>query len=113
AHHRHKVDAPSGTALALGEVLAAVRGKPLAALADHGRSGRTGSRQPGRIGFHAIRAGEIAGEHDVRLISAGEKIRLGHTAFGRDAFATGALRAAAWLHGRSPGFFGMHDLLQG
>lgn len=112
AHHRHKVDAPSGTAIALGEVLASARGKSLESLAEHGRAGRPGPRQPGRIGFHAVRGGEIVGEHDVRLISAGEEIRLGHTAFSRAAFAGGALRAAAWLHGREPGFYGMQDLLQ-
>jgi 4-hydroxy-tetrahydrodipicolinate reductase len=110
AHHRHKVDAPSGTALALGEVLAAVRGEPLAALAEHGHAA-SGPRQRGRIGFHSIRAGEIVGEHDVRLVSAGEEIRLGHRAFSRDAFASGALRAAAWLHGRKAGFYGIRDLL--
>ena len=111
AHHRHKVDAPSGTAIALGEVLAAVRGKPLEDLVENGRAGRTGPRQAGRIGMHAIRGGEIVGEHDVRLISAGEEIRLGHTAFNRSAFAGGALRAAAWLHGKAAGYYGMDDML--
>lgn len=113
AHHRHKADAPSGTAIALGEVLAKARGESLESLAEHGRAGRPGPRQSGRIGFHAVRGGEIVGEHDVRLISAGEEIRLGHTAFSRGAFAGGALRAAAWLHSREPGFYGMQDLLQG
>lgn len=113
AHHRHKVDAPSGTAIALGEVLARAQGKPLESLAEYGREGRPGPRQAGRIGMHAVRGGEIVGEHDVRLISAGEEIRLGHTAFSRGAFAGGALRAAAWLHTREPGFYGMQDLLQG
>lgn len=110
AHHRHKIDAPSGTALALGEVLAAARGQPLASLADHQPA--AGARERGgRIGFHSIRAGEIVGEHDVRLIAAGEEIRLGHRAFSRDAFASGALRAAAWLQGRAPGLYGMRELL--
>lgn len=112
AHHRHKVDAPSGTAIALGEVLAAARGRPLAELVDHGRQGRSGPRGRGRIGMHAIRAGEIVGEHEVRLVAAGEELLLGHRAFSRDAFAAGALRAAAWLHGRKPGFYGMRDVLE-
>lgn len=110
AHHRHKVDAPSGTALALGDALAAARGRPLASLADYGHF-QGGTRERGRIGFHSIRAGEIVGEHDVRLVSASEEIRLGHRAFSRAAFASGALRAAAWLHGREPGLYGMRDLL--
>ncbi|MBW3566692.1 MAG: 4-hydroxy-tetrahydrodipicolinate reductase [Proteobacteria bacterium] len=112
AHHRHKVDAPSGTAIALGEVLAKAKGGSLESLAENGRHGRPGPRESGKIGFHAIRGGEIVGEHDVRLISAGEEIRLGHTAFNRGAFAAGALRAARWLHGREPGFHGMRDLLK-
>lgn len=111
SHHRHKVDAPSGTAIALGEVLAETRGQPLDALADHGRAGRTGERAPGRIGIHSVRGGEIVGEHDVRLIGADEELRLGHTAFRRGAFATGALRAAAWLVRQEPGLYGMHELL--
>lgn len=112
AHHRHKVDAPSGTALALGEVLAVVRGKPLDEIADYGRAGNSGPRESGRIGFHSLRAGEIVGEHDVRLVSAGEEIRLGHSARSREAFATGALRAAAWLQGRKRGLYGMRELLE-
>lgn len=110
-HHRHKVDAPSGTAIALADVLATVRGQPLSELADYGRQGHSGQRQTGRIGMHSLRGGEIVGEHDVRLIAAGEEIRLGHRAFSRDAFASGALRAAAWLHGRGAGFYSMRDLL--
>lgn len=111
AHHRHKVDAPSGTAIALGEVLAKANGEALESLAENGRFGRPGPRKSGKIGFHAIRGGEIIGEHDVRLIAAGEEIRLGHTAYNRGAFAAGALRAAHWLRGRKPGFYGMGDLL--
>ena len=110
-HHRHKVDAPSGTALALGEILARTRGEPLADLMDCGRAGHAGERVAGRIGMHSLRGGEIVGEHEVRLIAAGEEIRLGHVAFSRDAFAAGALRAACWLHGRPPGFHGMADVL--
>lgn len=110
-HHRHKVDAPSGTAIALGEVLAMARGKPLAEIADHDRAGRAGPRGAGRIGFHSLRAGEIVGEHDVRLVSGNEEIRLGHSAFDRGAFAAGALRAGAWLAGRAAGLYGMRDLL--
>ncbi len=112
AHHRHKVDAPSGTALALGEVLAVARNRPLAEIADFGRAGDSGPRETGRIGFHSLRAGEIVGEHDVRLVSAGEEIRLGHRAFSREAFAAGALRAAAWLQGREAGLYGMRELLE-
>lgn len=111
AHHRYKVDAPSGTAIALGEVIAATRGATLEELVDHGREGRIGPRKAGRIGMHAVRGGEIVGEHDVRLISGEEELRLGHTAFRREAFAAGALRAAAWLHGRKPGFYEMRDVL--
>lgn len=111
AHHRHKVDAPSGTALALGGVLARARKAELAELMDCGRRGNTGERVAGRIGMHSLRGGEIVGEHEVRLIAAGEEIRLGHTAFSRDAFAAGALRAAFWLHGREPGLYGMSDVL--
>lgn len=111
-HHRHKVDAPSGTAIALGEVLAATRGRSLSELADYGRQGQPGARQAGRIGMHSLRGGEVVGEHDVRLIAAGEEIRLGHSAFSRDAFAGGALRAAAWLRGRKAGFYSMRDLLE-
>lgn len=111
SHHRHKVDAPSGTAIALGEALAETRGQSLDALADHGRAGKTGERVPGRIGIHAIRGGEIVGEHDVRLIGSNEELRLGHTAFRREAFAAGALRAAAWLVAQAPGLYGMRELL--
>lgn len=112
SHHRHKVDAPSGTAIALGEVIAGQRNHALKDIADFGRHGREGERQRGRIGFHSIRAGEIVGEHDVRLVSAGEELRLGHTAFRREAFAAGALRAAAWIRTRQPGLYSMRDLLE-
>lgn len=110
-HHRYKQDAPSGTALAIGERVAGARGQELAEVVEHGREGRTGERQRGRIGMHSLRGGEIVGEHDVRFIAGGEEIRLGHTAFSRNAFANGALRAAVWLHGREPGMYGYGDLL--
>ncbi|MDX1443793.1 MAG: 4-hydroxy-tetrahydrodipicolinate reductase [Gammaproteobacteria bacterium] len=111
AHHRHKQDAPSGTALAIGEAVASARGQVLKEVIDHGREGRTGEREPGRIGMHALRAGEIVGEHDLRLVGGGEELRLGHSAFSRRAFADGALRAAAWVSGQSPGFYGYPDML--
>lgn len=111
SHHRHKLDAPSGTAIALGETLANARGGKFDELVDFGRHGIGEARQPGRIGMHSLRAGEIVGEHDVRLVSSGEEIRFGHRAFSRDAFAAGALRAAAWLCGRAAGLYDMSDLL--
>lgn len=112
AHHRHKQDAPSGTALALGQRIALARDKEFDAIVDHGRKGRTGERQRGRIGMHSLRGGEIVGEHDVRFVASGEEIRIGHSALSRNAFAAGALRAATWLHGREPGLYGFEDMLR-
>ena len=113
AHHRHKKDAPSGTALAMGEAVADARGQVFTEVVEHGREGFVGERGRGRIGVHSLRGGEIVGEHDLRLVGAGEELRLGHTAFSRRAFVDGALRAAAWLSGRPPGFYGYADLLAG
>jgi 4-hydroxy-tetrahydrodipicolinate reductase len=111
AHHRHKIDAPSGTALALGGAVAEARGVDLDALAVHGRKGRTGERPPGQIGFHALRGGDVAGEHTVSLLGTGERLSLSHAASSRAVFAAGAVRAARWVCGRAPGRYHMADVL--
>ena len=111
AHHRHKVDAPSGTALMLGEAAAAGRGVALSDVADRGRDGITGARVGGAIGFHAIRGGDFIGEHDVIFAGAGERITLRHVASDRALFARGALKAALWLEGQGPGEYSMLDVL--
>jgi 4-hydroxy-tetrahydrodipicolinate reductase len=111
AHHRHKVDAPSGTALALGERIAAARGHTLDDLAVYARQGRVGPRVPGTIGFAAIRGGNIVGEHSVRFIGAEEEVAFVHEAQDRKTFARGALRAARWAAGRAPGLYSMADVL--
>jgi 4-hydroxy-tetrahydrodipicolinate reductase len=110
-HHRHKIDAPSGTALALGAAAAAGRGVDLAAVSDRGRDGMTGARIPGHIGFAALRGGSAAGDHMVLFAGDGERLELRHLAENRDIFARGALRAAAWLAGRPPGRYAMDDVL--
>lgn len=111
AHHRHKVDAPSGTALALGERIAAARGRKLADLAVHARQGQTGPRVPGTIGFSVVRGGNIVGEHTVRFIGGEEELSFTHAAQDRKMFARGALRAARWVAGRAPGLYSMADVL--
>jgi len=112
AHHKAKLDAPSGTAVRLGQVAAAARGTTLAASAVYAREGQTGERPPGAIGFSTLRAGDIVGEHTVYLCGAGERLELGHRATDRLTFARGALRAAAWLvAGRGPGLYSMRDVL--
>lgn len=111
AHHRHKVDAPSGTALMLGEAVAEGRGVVLADMADRARDGITGARREGAIGFHAIRGGDFIGEHDVVFAGPGERVTLRHVASDRALFARGALRAALWLEGREPGAYSMLDVL--
>lgn len=111
AHHRHKVDAPSGTALMLGEAAAQGRGVDLAAASERGRDGITGARGQGAIGFSAIRGGDIVGEHDVLFAGAGERIVLRHVATDRALFARGALRAAIWARGRAAGEYSMRDVL--
>ena len=111
AHHNQKVDAPSGTALMLGEAAAEGRGVSLDDVSDRGRDGITGARKRGDIGFSAIRAGDIAGEHDVIFAAPGERIILRHVATDRSIFARGALRAALWGHGRDPGEYDMLDVL--
>lgn len=111
AHHRMKRDAPSGTALALGEVVAGARGQTLAEVAVFDRHGAEAPREQGSIGFAAVRAGDIVGEHTVTFATAGERIEMTHRASDRLIFARGALRAAAWLIGRAPGLYGMHNVL--
>jgi 4-hydroxy-tetrahydrodipicolinate reductase len=110
-HHRQKVDAPSGTALALGRAAAAARGAVFDEAADRGRDGITGPRRPGAIGFAALRGGDNIGEHHVILASAGEQLTLSHRATNRAIYATGAVRAARWVVGRPPGLYGMKEVL--
>ncbi|UZD90965.1 4-hydroxy-tetrahydrodipicolinate reductase [Cognatishimia activa] len=111
AHHHHKVDAPSGTALMLGEAAAEGRGVELNDVADRGRDGITGARKKGNIGFTAIRGGDIVGEHDVLFAAAGERIVLRHVATDRAIFARGALKAALWGQDKMPGHYDMVDVL--
>lgn len=111
AHHHHKVDAPSGTALMLGEAAAEGRGVSLKDVTDSGRDGITGARKRGDIGFSAIRGGDIVGEHDVMFAAAGERIVLRHLASDRRIFARGALKAALWGQDKSPGQYDMMDVL--
>ena len=110
-HHRHKVDAPSGTALMLGEAAAAGRGVSLSEVADRGRDGLTGAREEGAIGFAALRGGSVVGEHKVILAGPSERIEIGHIAEDRAIFARGALTAARWAFGREPGLYSMRDVL--
>lgn len=110
-HHRHKADAPSGTALLLGRAAAEGRGVALDAISDRGRDGITGARVPGHIGFAALRGGSVAGEHQVIFAAEGERIELGHRADSRAIFARGAVRAARWLIGKPAGRYTMADVL--
>ena len=111
AHHRAKVDAPSGTALALGEAVAQGRGTRLEEVAQWARHGHTGAREAGGIGFAVVRAGSIVGDHTVLFAADEERLELTHRASDRSVFARGALRAATWLAGRPPGLYDMHDVL--
>lgn len=111
AHHRHKVDAPSGTALAMGQTIAGVLGRDLAQCAVYGREGVTGERDRNTIGFATIRAGAIVGDHTVLFADDGERIEITHRASSRMTFAKGAARAAAWLANRPPGLYDMRDVL--
>jgi 4-hydroxy-tetrahydrodipicolinate reductase len=111
AHHRRKVDAPSGTALMLGEAAAEGRGVELASVARRSRDGITGARPPGEIGFSVVRAGGIVGEHSVILGSNEEILTLSHSARDRGLFARGAVAAARWIAGRPPGAYDMQDVL--
>ena len=110
-HHRHKVDAPSGTALGLGRAAADGRGVDFEERAVRARDGHTGARRPGDIGFAALRGGEVVGDHSVVFAGPGERLELTHRAAGREIYARGALRAALWAHGKPPGLYGMTDVL--
>ncbi len=111
AHHRHKVDAPSGTALGLGQAVARATGRDLGACAVYGREGVTGERDPKTIGFATVRGGDIVGDHTLLFAGVGERVELTHKASSRATFAQGALRAAKWLQGRAPGLYDMRDVL--
>ncbi len=110
-HHRHKVDAPSGTALALGRAAAAGRGADLDHVAKRVRDGITGARRRGDIGFAVLRGGDVVSDHRVIFASEGERVELTHIATSREIYARGALRAALWAQGRSPGLYSMTDVL--
>jgi 4-hydroxy-tetrahydrodipicolinate reductase len=110
-HHRMKVDAPSGTALLLGEAAAKGRGVPLAGNSERGRDGITGARGAGTIGFASLRGGTVAGDHTVHFLSDNERLSLSHLAESRAIFAKGAIRAAQWLHGRPAGRYTMPEVL--
>jgi 4-hydroxy-tetrahydrodipicolinate reductase len=110
-HHRHKIDAPSGTALGLGRAAAAGRGVPLDEVAQRARDGHTGARRSGDIGFAVLRGGDVVGDHTVVFAGEGERIELTHKAASRVIYARGAVRAALWLKGRAPGLYDMKDVL--
>ena len=111
AHHRHKVDAPSGTALKMGEVVARALGRDLADCAVMARQGVTGERPAGTIGFSAVRGGDIVGDHTVLFAGTGERIEITHRSTSRAGYAQGSLRAVRFLAGRGPGLYGMDDVL--
>jgi len=110
-HHRHKKDAPSGTALALGRAAAEGRGVELDAVSDRGRDGYTGAREDGHIGFAVLRGGDVPGEHTVTFAGPGERVELTHKAGSRGIFAQGAVKAALWAHNQDPGQYDMKDVL--
>jgi 4-hydroxy-tetrahydrodipicolinate reductase len=111
AHHRHKVDAPSGTALKMGEVVAAALGRDLKTCAVYAREGVTGERDPSTIGFATVRGGDIVGDHTVLFAGTGERIEITHRSSSRATYAQGSLRAARFLVARDRGLFGMDDVL--
>ena len=111
AHHRHKVDAPSGTALSMGEVVAGALGRDLEKVAVYGRQGQTGARERDTIGFATVRAGDIVGDHTVMFAADGERVEITHKASSRMSFARGAVRAAGWLALQEPGLYDMQDVL--
>jgi 4-hydroxy-tetrahydrodipicolinate reductase len=111
AHHRHKVDAPSGTALKLGEIISSVSKQKLSDVAVHGREGDTGARPRKQIGFHALRGGDIVGEHTVVFAGVGERVEVTVRSQSRMTYALGALRAAKFLGGKKSGLYGMEDVL--
>ncbi len=111
AHHRHKIDAPSGTALSMGKVVADALGRDLDKVAVYGREGQTGARARDTIGFATVRAGDIVGDHTVTFAADGERVEITHKASSRMSFARGAVRAAGWLKGQRPGLYDMQDVL--
>jgi 4-hydroxy-tetrahydrodipicolinate reductase len=111
AHHKHKVDSPSGTALALGHAAANGRGKPLDDIAEYARHGIQEPREKGKIGFSVARGGDVVGEHDVTFYAEGERLTLSHKATNRSLFAKGAIRAALWAKDVKPGLYSMRDVL--
>ncbi len=111
AHHRHKVDAPSGTALGMGEVVAKALGRNLKEVAVYGREGHTGARKPETIGFATLRVGDVVGDHTVVFGNEGERVEITHKASSRMTFAKGAVRAASWLESKSAGLYDMQDVL--
>lgn len=111
AHHRHKVDAPSGTALRMGEVVANALGRDLQKVAVYGREGQTGARERETIGFATVRAGDVVGDHTVLFAADGERVEITHKASSRMTFAKGAVRSALWLQQRSPALYDMQDVL--
>ncbi|GAA3985747.1 4-hydroxy-tetrahydrodipicolinate reductase [Comamonas faecalis] len=111
AHHKHKVDAPSGTALKMGEVIAQAQGTRLADRAVYERYGHTGERKAGSIGFATVRGGDIVGDHTVLFAGTGERVEITHRSNNRAGYAQGSLRAACWLAGRSSGMYDMFDVL--
>ncbi len=111
AHHRHKIDAPSGTALSMGEVVANALGRDLQKVAVYGREGQTGARDRETIGFATVRAGDIVGDHTVTFAAEGERVEITHKASSRMSFARGAVRAAGWLAGQDAGLYDMRDVL--
>jgi 4-hydroxy-tetrahydrodipicolinate reductase len=110
-HHRFKKDAPSGTAIRLGEKVAAGRGQVLSSVANYGREGLVGERPRGQIGIHAVRAGDAIGDHTVMFATEGERVEISHRATSRDAFAMGALHAARWVASQRPRIYDMQDVL--
>ncbi|CAN5227040.1 4-hydroxy-tetrahydrodipicolinate reductase [soil metagenome] len=110
-HHRHKVDAPSGTARRLAEILADTAGLDYAKDARHGRHGDVGARSDREIGVHSLRGGDVVGDHSVIFAADGERVELSHKASSRQTFANGAIRAAKWIKGQDPGLFDMQDVL--
>jgi 4-hydroxy-tetrahydrodipicolinate reductase len=111
AHHHHKVDAPSGTALKMGQVVADTLGRDLNECAVYGREGQTGARDPKTIGFSTIRAGDIVGDHTVMFAGPGERVEITHKSSSRMTYAKGSLRAAKWLSSKETGLFDMMDVL--
>lgn len=111
AHHKHKIDAPSGTALSMGEVVAKALGRNLREVAVYGREGQTGARKPETIGFATVRAGDIVGDHTVMFAADGERVEITHKASSRMSFARGAVRAANWLGSQQSGLYSMQDVL--